>query len=128
MKTGFYLDTRNQDKELYINLHGVFDESSAFELISTIEKNQVKSKLVFIDTTHLTHTAELGKTALDSLLPNNAFRARLHFSGIRARDILPEGCILLKSKKPKSHKCKGTCKNCRCRKTDHASTLPVHPE
>ena len=127
MTSYFYLKAHHQDDDLYIHLHGTFDASSASELIQTIEKKQVHTSCVFIDTTHLDRALEPGRTMLESLLPRNALRSRIHFSGIRASDILPQGCILLEGKRPERHQCKGTCKHCACRRTGRADHLPDLP-
>ncbi len=115
MKTNFYLETHHQHHDLRINLHGIFDGSSAFELIQTIKDKQNIFKAVFIDTTNVTSAIPFGREILNTHLPQRKFRTRLHFSGRHAKDIIPQGCVLLKGKMTKKHRCSGNCKNCACR-------------
>ncbi len=115
MQSNFHVQTREENHLLHIHLYGVFDGVSAFELIETIQKGEHQAKNILVDTSSLTQTFPFGKVILDYHLPKSGLRARIHFSGAWAGDILPEGCTLLEGKPHKTHKCKGNCKNCVCR-------------
>tara|TARA_B100000614_G_scaffold167372_1_gene149098 strand:+ start:285 stop:665 length:381 start_codon:yes stop_codon:yes gene_type:complete len=114
MKSNFHLKTRKKNHELHINLHGIFDGASAFELIEVIRDGEKEGLSIFIDTNHLKEAYVFGKSVLDTHLPKNALRAKVHFSGAWAEGILPDGCILFNGKHKKGHRCKGNCKNCKC--------------
>lgn len=115
MQNNFFIETTQHHNDLYLTLNGIFDGSSAFELIQTIKNEEYINKFVFIDTTNLTSAIPFGKAILDTHLPKNKNRAKIHFKGSHAKSIIPEGCTLLKGKTPKKHVCKGTCKNCKCK-------------
>lgn len=117
MQSNFSLQIRENKQDVHISLKGIFDGSSAFELVRAIENSRKDNQQIFIDTNRLTHTFPFGQTTLETHLPKNDFRSRLHFTGHRAKEILPEGCSLINAGHPKGHVCKGTCKNCSCRKT-----------
>ena len=115
MKSNFHLKTKKTNQHVQINLHGVFDGASAFELIHAIEQgNGNDNNTVVVDTDRLTRTCSFGKAVLECRLPKSGFRDNLHFSGTRAEEIIPNGCILDK-KKSLTHKCNHDCKNCRYR-------------
>ncbi|MCG8615823.1 MAG: hypothetical protein MI802_06365 [Desulfobacterales bacterium] len=114
MKSNFHLQTRKKNHELHINLHGIFDGASAFELIEVIQEGGKEGLSIFIDTSHLKEAYAFGKSVLDTHLPKNALRAKVHFSGAWAEGILPDGCILFNGKHKKGHRCRGNCKNCKC--------------
>lgn len=115
MKSNFHLETQKKDQQPHIVLHGVFDGASAFELIQAIEKEYKQGDSIFINTNRLVQTLPFGKAILEHHLPKNVLRTKIHFSGIRAKEIIPDGCILNQKKESSSHLCKGTCKNCKCR-------------
>lgn len=121
MKSNFNLKTRKQNQRFYIDLHGVFDGASAFELVRAIERGYHDNNTVLIDTDRLTSTCSFGKAVLESNLPKSVLRAGLHFSGIRAREIMPEGCTLF-NKMNSKHRCNGDCKNCSC----NNKSAPTH--
>ena len=114
MQSNFHLETKKQDQQSHINLHGVFDGASAFELVHAIKQEYKHGSNVFINTNSLIRTCPFGKAILEYHLPKNVLRAKIHFSGIRAKEIIPDGCTL-SQKKSHPHQCKGTCKNCKCR-------------
>ena len=121
MESNFHLDARVQDQNLHIQLHGVFDGASAFELIQAIEEHP--DQKIVIETRRLTRTYEYGRHVLQSHLPPELKRSKLLFAGDQAKSIMPEGCRLLKYKDGKKHVCKGKCKNCTChRQHDDAFT------
>lgn len=120
MKSNFHLNTVKKKQEYHIYLHGVFDGASAFELLEIIWEGDQKGVTIFIDTSHLKSAHPFGQEILESNLPQNGIRAKLHFKGAWAGDILPEGCHLLKGRNEKGHVCTGSCKNCKCRKNTAA--------
>ena len=125
MKSNFHVNTRRDNHLLHIYLHGIFDGASAFELIDVILKKEDQAETIQVDTSHLTETLPFGKSILNTHLPKNGLRSRIRFSGAQAGGILPEGCVLLEENHRNAHVCKGTCKNCACRK---AGKKPVvHP-
>ena len=115
MKSNFHLETSKKNQEYHINLHGVFDGASAFELIEIIRDGEEQGLTMFIDTNRLKEVLPFGQTILNTHLPRNGIRTKINFKGAWAGDILPAGCNLLSSHHKKGHKCKGNCKNCRCR-------------
>jgi hypothetical protein len=126
MKSNFYLNTAQRNQEYHIDLHGVFDGASAFELLRSIWKGDKKGMTMFIDTSHLKATHPFGQAVLESNLPQNGIRAKLHFKGAWAGDILPEGCHLLKGRHEKGRVCTGSCKNCQCRKNTAKIEVTAH--
>ncbi|MEH0021094.1 MAG: hypothetical protein V6Z89_15685 [Desulfobacter sp.] len=119
MKSNFHLDARKTNQELHIKLHGVFDGSSAFELIEVIQEGDKQGLSIFVDTSPLKKAYPFGKAILDTHLPKNVLRAKLHFSGFWAEGLLPQGCVLFNGKHKKGHRCKGNCKGCACGKGRH---------
>ncbi len=117
MKSNFHMETTKHNHEFHINLHGTFDGASAFELINAIQEGEKQCMAMFIDTSHLNAALPFGQAVLESNLPKNGMRNKLHFKGEWAGDIVPEGCNLLTHTHSKGHKCTGQCKNCRCRRT-----------
>ena len=116
MENNFHLKTRLHHNDLHIHLHGSFNGSSACELVRTLQHKSHISKSVFIDTTHVTRTFPFGRAVLEAELPKKGLRRQIHFTGNFARDIMPEGCILLNGNVKKKHACNGNCKNCLCSK------------
>ncbi len=114
MKSNFHLEASQKNHEYHIHLHGTFDGASAFELLNVIRDAEKQGLTMFIDTSHLKEALPFGRAILESNLPRNGMRAKLHFKGAWAGDILPAGCNLLSGDRKKIHKCKGNCKNCRC--------------
>ena len=112
MESNFYLETQTRDTDVHINLHGVFDGASAFELIQNIEAHPDRN--IVIETQAVTRTMDYGRHVLKWQLPKRVKRSRLHFSGDHAKKIMPAGCRLLKQKNGKPHICTGNCKNCTC--------------
>jgi len=115
MQSNFYLKIRNPNQQPLINLYGVFDGASAFELINAIKQKYKQSGNILINTNSLIQICPFGKAILEHHLPKNVLRSKIHFSGIYAKEIIPNGCTLSKKKGKNPHKCKGTCKNCKCR-------------
>jgi len=115
MKSNFRIKTQKHDQNLYIELSGIFDGASAFELTHLLSQEQEHSNSVFIDTERLTQTFAFGKAILDFNLPKDIKRARFNFSGCRAEEIMPSGCTRCSTTKSNPHKCSGNCKNCTCR-------------
>ena len=110
MESNFHLDTSIQDQNLCIQLHGVFDGASAFELIHALEEHPDQE--IVIETQRLTQTYEYGRHVLSFHLPPKLKRSRLLFAGEQAKFIMPEGCRLLKH--GEKHECKGQCETCAC--------------
>ncbi|WP_022667131.1 hypothetical protein [Desulfospira joergensenii] len=99
MQSKFHLKTQKRNQNLYIDLYGTFDGSSAFELVNIIQKEKNRNQSIFIDTSRLSKSFPFGRAVLDSHLPNNSLRERLHFLGRWANRIRPEGSRTLKIKK-----------------------------
>jgi len=126
MESNFHLETSRKDHEYHINLHGVFDGASAFELLEAIQQGEKQGLTMFIDTTHLREALPFGQALLEFHLPKNSNRQKLNFKGLRAEAILPKGCRLLDHQHKKGHKCTGDCKNCPCRRQAKAKTNITH--
>ncbi len=117
----FSIKASFRENDLHLDLQGVFDGSSAHELVNCIErqmdsdmkqeKNPVRH--IFIDTNAVTRTLPFGKAVLEARLPKNRHRACLHFSGPCAGDLAPEGCSMTLE----AHECTGQCRNCTCGQT-----------
>lgn len=117
MKSNFHLKSRQENQALHINLHGVFDGASAFELIRAITEGEHRVERIYVHTNRLTRAFSFGKSILNSHLPKtSSLRPKLNFSGAWATEILPEGCSLLEAGDATGRRCKGDCKNCACRK------------
>ncbi len=121
MKSNFHLETSKRNHDYHIHLHGVFDGASAFELLNVILNEEKEGQTIFIDTSHLKKAFPFGRAILESNLPRNGIRAKLHFKGTRAGDILPTGCKLLTKQDNTDHICQGNCKNCQCKKNSTPS-------
>ncbi len=116
MKSNFHIQTRKKNRELHIHLHGIFDGASAYELIEIIQEGEKQGLVIFVETDHLKQAFSFGRDILDTHLPKNALRAKVHFSGIWAEGILPQGCVLFNGEHGKGHRCSGNCRNCACGK------------
>ena len=99
MQSKFHLKTQKRNQNLYIDLYGIFDGSSAFELVNIIEKEKNRHRSIYIDTNRLSRSFPFGRAVLNSHLPNNSLRDKLHFLGRWASRIRPEGSRLLEMKK-----------------------------
>ncbi|MGD9826567.1 hypothetical protein [Desulfobacter sp.] len=126
MESNFHLETSRKGHEYHINLHGVFDGASAFELLEAIQQGEKQGLTMFIDTTHLREALPFGQTILEFHLPRDSNRQKLNFTGLRAEAILPKGCRFLDDYHKKGHKCTGDCKNCRCRRQAKAKNNITH--
>ncbi|MCP3943810.1 MAG: hypothetical protein GY710_20345 [Desulfobacteraceae bacterium] len=87
MKSNFHIKTQKQNQDLYIDLYGIFDGACAFELTHTINQRDDHKSCVFIDTSRLTRIHAFGKAILNFSLPRNTIRAKIHFSGLPAKEI-----------------------------------------
>ena len=115
MESNFHLKTRTQNRDLHIDLYGVFYGASAFKLINALKKKGNGHQAVFIDTNRLTRTYSFGRTVLNAHLPKTVHRNHVHFSGLKAREIMPQGCHLFKKEGDRFRVCTGDCANCDCR-------------
>ena len=115
METDFHIKAKINHNDLLIQLQGTFNGSSAFELANILKINSNISKSFFIDTDQITQIFPFGRAILNTELPKKGIRKRLHFTGSRAKEIIPEGCVLLNGNFKKKHVCTGQCKNCKCR-------------
>ncbi len=115
MKSNFSLKSRKTDRNLYINISGCFDGSSAWELINTINRKYPKNGNVFVDTDNLREVAQFGINVLDthvnqaSVKPQNLF-----FTGRHHKNLMPEGCRYYRKRGKKTHICNGKCSDCTC--------------
>ncbi len=123
MKAKFQLTTRNQDQNVYIDLYGIFDGASAFELVEAIEKERKQNKTLIINTSNLKKSIPFGQAILDARLSRTGIRGKIYFSGTFADQIRPEGCCLIHEKQTAPHRCQGNCKNCRCGHTGKISSV-----
>lgn len=123
MESNFHLETSRKGHEYHINLHGVFDGASAFELLGAIRHGEKQGLTMFIDTNHLREALPFGRTILELHLPKNCNRQKFNFKGCRAEALLPKGCRLLDHHK-KGHKCTDECKNCPMSWNRSAITTP----
>jgi hypothetical protein len=113
MQSNFQLKTHGKNP-VHIDLQGVFDGASAFELVHTIARNCDPDKAVFIDTNQLTRAHAFGRLILAFHLPKEIPRSNIHFSGIKAGEIMPKGCRMLHKQKNRSetHSCSNNCPDC----------------
>lgn len=118
MENDFHLKTTFNHTDLFIQLQGTFNGSSACELVNTLKNKNYIAKSVFIDTSQVTQIFPFGRAILNAELPKKEIRKRLHFTGSHAKEIIPEGCVLLKGNMKKKHVCTGQCKNCKCRQLE----------
>lgn len=117
MQSNFQLKTLGKGKEVHIDLQGIFDGASAFELVNALTRSCDPEKAVFIDTDKLTQAHSFGRLILDFHLPKEIPRSNIHFSGLRAEEIMPGGCRMSQKRKQKdkTHSCPNNCPNCTCR-------------
>ena len=109
-QTFFRLKTDQCGQNFYIYLYGVFDGSSAFNLLEVITKHIDQDQSIFINTDHIVHTYPFGKTILNWNLPQSNLRSKLHFAGTHAREILPDGCRFLSERSTSGHTRRKNCK------------------
>ena len=114
-QTHFRLRTDQREQDLHIHLYGVFDGSSAFDLLEVIVNHADQNQPILINTDHIVRAYPFGKTILNWNLHKNDFRSKIHFAGTHAQALLPDGCILLSEKGTSAHTCLGNCKDCVCR-------------
>lgn len=119
MEAGFHLKTQTRNRDLFIELYGVFDGASAFKLINTLKKQGSGRQTIFIDTNRLTRAYSFGRTILNAHLPKSVQRNHVHFSGQKAQEIMPQGCHLFNREGGRFHICAGDCANCNCRPGIH---------
>ncbi|MFK5953984.1 MAG: hypothetical protein QM498_13055 [Desulfobacterium sp.] len=113
-QTYFRLKTDQHEQDFHIHLYGVFDGSSAFDLLEVIANHADQGQNIHINTDNIVRTYPFGKTILNWNLPKNDLRSKLHFAGTHAQALLPDGCILLSEKNTSAHTCQGNCKDCVC--------------
>lgn len=114
MSPNFHIEVRKTNGDLHVNPKGIFDGSSACELINLINEHYDGEGQVVIDTNQLREISPFGSNTFRyrlnlELLPPE----RISFKGENGYAIAPEGCKVLISPK-KKHGCKGNCKNCPC--------------
>ena len=119
----FQLKTDTRDNEVFIHLHGTFDGSSAFALLSVIAGETEEKRHFVINTDGLRRAYPFGKTVLEWHLPQGDLRTKLHFTGKFAHELVPAGCPLSQGRALPAHACgcSEECKNCTCRLTMSAA-------
>lgn len=115
MQSNFQLKTLGKGQAVHIDLQGVFDGASAFELVNALTRNGAPDKAVFIDTDNLTQAHSFGRLILDFHLPKEIPRSNIHFFGLKAQEIMPAGCRMFRKQKGQVHACPNNCPNCTCR-------------
>jgi anti-anti-sigma regulatory factor len=115
MKSNFSLKSRKTDQNLYINISGCFDGSSAWELINTINRKHDKNGKVYIDTNNIREVAQFGKNVLATNVDKAAVKPKnLFFTGRYYKYLMPEGCRYYRKRGKKTHVCSGNCRDCTC--------------
>lgn len=114
MSPSFYIEMKKSNGDLHLNPKGIFDGSSACELINLIHTEYDGKGNVIINTHHLREICQFGsgtfrcRLNLDLLPPN-----RIIFKGENGHAIAPEGSTVFVPPE-KKHGCKGDCENCPC--------------
>jgi hypothetical protein len=111
----FQIDYRQNNGNLHLRLQGLFDGSSAWELINLIHGQYDGQGRVFVDTKGLAEVHPSGSQILQSNLDQGIIPFNnIYFKGEMGRELAPSGCRVLVQKILPSLKCKGRCRNCQC--------------
>ena len=114
MSPSFYVEVTKTNGDLHLNPKGIFDGSSACELINLIHEQYDGQGNVIINTHYLRDICPFGCGTFrcrlnQNLLPPN----RIIFKGKNGHAIAPEGSSVFVPPE-KKHGCKGDCENCPC--------------
>lgn len=136
MSTDFQMHYRHNKTNLYIQVTGTFDGTSAHELLNLLQR-EYRGGNVFVDTASLGGFMPFGKNVLQSRLCQTPVQAAsLFFKGEKGFAVAPSGSrvLLVKQGEParndgrKKHCC-GNCANCTCRgKHKHSTDGHGHNE
>jgi len=114
MSPQFQIEVKRSNGELHVNPMGIFDGSSACELINLIHEQYDGNGCVVIDTQHLREICPFGSSTFRNRLNQNVLPLnRIIFKGKKGHAIAPEGSTVFLSPE-KKHGCKRNCKNCPC--------------
>ena len=114
MSPHFHIEVKKTNGDLYLNPKGIFDGSSACELINLIHEQYDGKGNVVIDTHYLHDICPFGSGTFRRRLNQNLLPpSRIVFKGEKGHAIAPEGSQVHIAPE-KKHGCKGGCKNCPC--------------
>jgi hypothetical protein len=115
MSAKFSIEHKTSNGNLHVRPRGVFDGSSAWQLINLLHEKYDGKGRVFIDTHNLHDIHPFGCNTFRCKLDMNMLPAnRLFFKGERGFEIAPKGSKVIVAPKSRQCKCSGNCAGCRC--------------
>ena len=109
----FQIDSKQNNGNLHLRLKGLFDDSSAWELINLIHGWYKGRGRVFVDTKGLAEIHPSGSQVLKSNLDRGIIPFdNLFFKGEMGHQLAPSGSRVLIQNKIPACRCKNKCKNC----------------
>jgi hypothetical protein len=109
----FQIDYKHNNGNLHLRLHGLFDGSSAWDLINLIHGRYNGQGRVFVDTKGLAEIHPSGSQIFKSNLDQGIIPfGNIFFKGEMGHQLAPSGCRVLVHNKMPACKCKNKCKNC----------------
>lgn len=122
MSQDFKMVTRKENGNLYVDVRGDFDGSSAWELIRLLEETFKGKGRVVIDTGHLQTVSPFGASTFRVRLNKETVPAVcLVFKGARATEIAIDGSRIEKKTGKETCLCNGKCRECHCKDSDAPS-------
>jgi hypothetical protein len=124
MSPNFAINSHTIDGNLYIELKGDFDGTSAWELANTIVHKDDGAYVIVIDTDRLCEIFPFGCLMFEKLIGINGIsKDRIVFKGKMCTKMGFDGCKLLTEGKKGPCKCSGICSCCSCFKTNSMTKI-----
>ncbi len=116
MSADFHMQYHHNKDNLHVRMRGVFDGSSAHELLNLLLKEYRCGGRVFVDTAELRDIVPFGGKVLQARLCKTPVpAAQLFFKGENGFQIAPSGSrVLIVPQRKKKTGCCGKCKQCTC--------------
>ena len=113
MSINFKISSKQNDGDLYIDMHGDFDGSSACELANAIKMKYPGTGKVFINTKNLSKVNQFGSVVLKNIVAVQGLPVdSMVFIGLAETVRGQSGYALLKVNGHDCSKCNGKCSKC----------------
>jgi hypothetical protein len=116
MSNNFQVEFKKSNGNLHVHPSGVFDGSSAWELVNLLHEQYDGQGQVYIDTGNLKELCPFGCSTFQCRLNRQHLPfERLYFKGDKGAEMAPKGSNVLTA--PHKHRCCGNCANCTCNRS-----------
>jgi len=118
MKSSFKIVTRKVSDGIQVDLSGIFDGSSAWQLVNLIKDHERLNERIVINTDSVREIIPFGKGLLCWLFAvKNIPKKRIVFTGRKCHYLGVEGCVFQEKENRQRCKCNGDCTNCQQKKS-----------